>query len=160
MRALKLLAIFVLPVFLFDGCLNRDPSLYLDANSKLIAPWVNAPLSLNFRNRGLPDTPHFQIPDVTEFLMSGSIFTGKTADDYFVVRSSDGFKQIFPTAAERDRALKNLFSLNLSDMHPMPWYSGVKGNLLYPYNCIYYAFVTALIVMFTLRSQPRGNSPN
>lgn len=157
LRMLKLLAVYVLPVFLFDGCLNRDPAFYLDDKSRLIAPWQTAPLTLNYRN-GEVDGNRFQLRDVTEFLMAGSVFTGKTVDDYFIVRSSDGLKRVFHSVAERDAALKSEFALEISKMESVPWYAGMKANHLYPYNLIYYAVATGLCLLYWITTRRGAGS--
>lgn len=144
LRILKLWAVYVLPVFLFDGCLNRDPSFYLDDKTRLIAPWQTAPLTLSYRNDAVPSGNSFQLRDITEFSMAGAVFTGKAGNDYFIVRSSDGLKWIFSNLAERDLALKSEFALEVSEMESVPWYAGMRANSLYPYNLIYYAVAMAL----------------
>ncbi|WP_038167142.1 hypothetical protein [Verrucomicrobium sp. BvORR106] len=158
LRFLKLLAVYVLPVFLFDGCFNRDPAFYLDDKTELIAPWQSAPLTLSYRNDSAASGNSFQLRDVTEFLMAGSVFTGKTGEDYFIVRSSDGVKLVFSSIAKRDHALKSQFALEVSQMHPEPWYAGMRANHFYPYNLIYYAMAAVMCfgyVIFTRRRNSR-----
>lgn len=158
LRFLKLLAVYVLPVFLFDGCFNRDPAFYLDDRTELIAPWQNAPLTLSYRSDAGPSGDSFQLRDVTEFLMVGSVFTGKTGEDYFMVRSSDGVKQIFSSIAKRDHVLKSQFALEVSELRPEPWYAGMRANHFYPYNLIYYVVATGLcLVCWITTRQGTGN---
>lgn len=156
-RILKLLAVFVLPVFLFDGCLNRDPAFCLDDKTRLIAPWQTAPLTLSYRSGDSISESRFQLHEISEFMMTGAVFTGKTGGDYFIVRSSDGLKRIFANVAERDRALKSEFALELSELHSVPWHAGMRANYFFPYNLIYYAMTTVLCVVYWFSTRPKSD---
>ncbi|MCB1098586.1 MAG: hypothetical protein KDN22_23640 [Verrucomicrobiae bacterium] len=154
-RLLKLLGIFVLPVWLLDGCLHRDPLYYLDEKSQLIAPWPSAPLSFDFHDRAGARSGYYQIHDVTEFLMNGSVFTGKTGEEYFVVRRSDGNRTLFATAADRDATLAASYSTKVADLKGIPWHSALRANFFYPYNLIYYLGATCIIAFICLRRRGR-----
>ena len=153
---LKLMAIFVLPVWLFDGCANRDPSYYLDETSSLIAPWSTAPLTFDYRDRTNPDAERYQLHDVTEFLISDALFTGRTEGQFFIVRRPSGSKELFATQAERDSALKQDFSTSVSELRGKPWYSGIQANVFYPWNLFYYIAATGVIAFVCLS----GNKHN
>ena len=69
---LKLLAIFVLPVLLLDGCINRDPLYYLDSKGQLGATWAGGPLYFDYGDRTSLQSyaaQHYQLDNITEFLM-------------------------------------------------------------------------------------------
>jgi hypothetical protein len=159
-RFLKQMAIFVLPVWLFDGCANRDPGYYLDDTSSLGAPWSTAPLTFEFRDRENPDSDWYQLHDVTDFLMNDSLFTGRTAEEYFIVHRPEGDKYFFRTQGERDAALKRDFSTSVGELRQKPWYSGIRANVFFPWNLLYYVVVTGIIAFVCVlgrRTQPTPN---
>lgn len=159
-RFLKLLAIFVLPVWLFDGCVNRDPTFHLDAKSRLIAPWPTAPLTFDYRDRENPNSERYQLHDITDFLIGDSVFTGKTGNDFFIVRRSDGHRHLFATESERNAALSRDYSTRISELHPKPWYSAIQANIFFPYNLIYYFGAGTIIVIVCISKCLGRPTPN
>lgn len=156
-RFLKLMAVFVLPAWMFDGCANRDPCFYLDDKSHLIAPWSTAPLTFDYRDRTNPKSERYQLDDISEFMMTDSIFTGKTAERYFIVNRSSGEKSFYSSVGERDAALERDFGTAVDDLREKPWYSGVRANVFYPYNLAYYfaAIVLIAVTGFIRRRAPK-----
>lgn len=138
----------------------RDPSYYLDDTSQLIAPWSSAPLTFDFRDRANPNSENYQLHDVTDFLMSDSLFTGRTDGRFFIVRRPGGEKAFFVTQAERDAALKRDFSMSVSELREMPWYSGIRANVFFPYNLIYYATLTGFITFVCVPPRKKQPTPN
>lgn len=154
---LKLFALLVLPVWMLDGCLHRDPLFYLDEKSQLIAPWSSAPLSFSYRDRERPNSEWYQLHEVTSFLIGDSVFTGKTGNQFFIVRRADGHYDLYSTEAERDGALSRTYSTTISKTKPLPWWSRHRANLFFPYNLLYYFGTTALILIFCVwRSRKRS----
>lgn len=84
-RFLKLMAVFVYPVFAFDSCSNRDPTYYLDDTSQLIAAWSNDPLTLDYRNESERGGLNSQLHEIGDFRMNENVFTGKTGERFFIV---------------------------------------------------------------------------
>src|SRR5262245_41195148 len=140
-RFLKLLAAFILPLWLFEGCVDRDPTFYLDSKSELAAIAATEPLYFQYRDRARPYSESYQLNNITDFLMDESVFTGMTGNQYFIVRRANGDKMLFDTKAERDFALAQHYSTNISKLHEKPWYSGVQATVFFPYNLIYYGGV-------------------
>ena len=147
-RFFRLLIIFVLPVWMFDGCVNRDPNYYLDEKSSLGAGSSRSPLTFEFRDRDDPSTEPFQLHDVRDFLMGDSVFTGRSEGNYFfIVQRADGKNNFFATEAGRDAALVRDFSTSINNLRPKPWYSGIRANALFPFNLMYYLGATVFIVV-------------
>lgn len=155
-RFVSLLAAFVLPVWLLDSCANRDPAFYLDERSQLFATWASAPLTFEFRDRSNSELRRFRMKDVTEFLMSRSLFLGKSGDNYFILERISGAKRLFDTQEARDRALGDEFEANLSDFREIPWYSRTRANVFFPYNLIFYSAVTMCIFFHCFVRRKRG----
>ena len=161
---LKLLAVLVLPVWLLDGCINRDPLYYLDSKSQLGASWPGGPLYFDYRDRtSLQNYAQgYQLDNITEFLMDDSVFTGMTGNQYFIIRRADGYKVLFDTKAERDAVLAKDYSVNISNLHEKPWYSEIQAGAFFPYDLLYYGSVTILSALYcwirhhrTLKSNTR-----
>ena len=159
-RFVTLMAIFVLPAWMFDSFANRDPTFYLDDKSKLIAPWCTAPLAFDYRDRANRDSPRYQLQDITDFKLNDAVFTGKTGEQFFIVQRPGGEKAIFPTEAERDAALIQGFATTASDLREKPWYSGIRANIFFPYNMFYYFGVTGLIVIVCIYRGRDRITPN
>ena len=158
-RFLLLLAIFVLPVWLFDGCANRDPNYYLDESSRLIAPWSTAPLTLEIQVRSGSGSERVQLPDISEFRMAEPVFTGKTGEDFFLVSRPEGEVVRFATEENRDAALRRDFAITPEALHPKPWYSGIRANLFFPYHLIYYACATGMIAFLCFSRHRKRPNP-
>jgi len=156
----KQMAFFVFfPLCFFDAMLNRDPSYYLDGASRLIASNQIDPITFEFGDRTNPESERYQLHDITNFLMNDSVFTGKTGDRFFIVQRPSGVKEFFVTQEERDASLERNFSTTIDDLHKKPWYSGIRANVLFPYNLIYYSGMTVMLsIVAALRWRNRPNN--
>src|SRR5690606_33155762 len=84
----------------------------------------------------------FQLHEVSDFLMNEAVFTGISERGYFIVPRADPKPSIFDSQSDRDTALRRNFGLTIDDLHPRPWYAGLRGNGFFPYNLIYYGLAT------------------
>ena len=157
-RFLKLMAVFVYPVFAFDSCSNRDPTYYLDDTSQLIAAWSNDPLTLDYRNESEPGGLSSQLHDIGDFRMNEKVFTGKTGERFFIVQRTSGATTFFTTESERDVALSRDEALLIGDLRQKPWYSGIRGNAFFPYNLIYYFGAMGVIACICMSQHPPINT--
>ena len=160
-RFFKLLAVFLLPPFLLDSCINRDPLYYLDENSKLLAPWPGAPLSFQYSTKEEGSGNWYQLGNVEDFLMNDSLFIGKCNSGYFIVQRAGGQQSLFDKLEDRDRVLEIDYKTNVADLAPKPWNSRIVAILFFPINLIYYLFAVAIIttVSFPLWKTSRGKAP-
>ena len=154
-RFLKLWATLIIPVWFFDACANNDPTYRLDENTQLIAISPASPLSLDYRDSS--GQVLFQLDEVSEFLMNETVLTGISERGYFIVPRADPRPSIFDSQSDRDTALRRDFGLTIDDLHPRPWYAGLRGNGFFPFNLIYYALATvgAGVYVLSRRQHPK-----
>ena len=142
----RLLLILLLPVWLFDALLNRDPNLYIDQHYHLIAPWPGAPYYLNYyRSRSNSERiirPK-QLQDIKDIRFGERVITGRTENNFFIVDRSTNIQNIFSNQEDRNTALVNSYSTTISDLHTLDWTAEMKGNVLDPYNLVYYLLTLA-----------------
>ena len=148
---LKYLAVLVLPIWLLDGCLNRDPLIYIDKKYRLIGAW---PGDLNLQE--LP-VGRLHIQDVQDFRMNGTVLTGKCSKGYFIVERATAEQSIYSRIDERDAVLRTKFSTSASDLNELPITAYLRGNFFFPYNLIYYVGATVCIAVYCRKR--RGMNP-
>jgi hypothetical protein len=164
---IKHILIFILPVFVFDGCMNpRDPCYYVGKDYALVAAWSDAPLCLVYRHRH-HDGSSFQLGRVTEFKIGDRVYAGRAEShfpprgevlrpiarprkvgDYFIVDRSRNVYELYATAAQRDKALATNYGVTPSDLWDTPWYASLQAGTLYPWNLLYYGVAFTAIVIY------------
>ena len=138
--------VLILPIWLLDSCANRDPNFQIDEQHRLSAVSVYSPLQLSssgFDQESRRITWRWTIDNVKYFKLSDRVMTGLTDTQYFIVDRPTDEPFFYATPQDRDRALILQFGSDISTLKPLPWYTGLRSNLFYPYNLIYYGLVIA-----------------
>ncbi len=152
--AFKYLMFLVFPVWLLDGCLNRDPNLYVDEKYRLIAIAWGEPLTLRVRPLSL-EVSKPRMDDVKEFRMGERVLTGQSTNGYFVVDRTSDMRSFYATAADRDASLVSQFGTARGDLKPLPVTAGMRGNFFFPYNLLFYGGAILCIFVYCFVMLPR-----
>ena len=145
--AFKYLMFLVFPIWLLDGCLNRDPLFYVDKKYRLIGVAWGQPLQLQIKPVQVEVTQP-SIDDVKDFRMTDRVLTGKCMNGHFIVNRTSDDRSFYATPEERDSVLKSRFGISQGDLKPLPATAEMRGNFFFPYNLIFYFTTIALISLY------------
>lgn len=168
------LMVWVFPVFLFDGCLNKDPFLWVDERFYIGAAWPGAPVYLNYTNGSLKRSEevapeksdrermkayetfqkkrHWQLYDISQFSFSDKAIIGNSPKGWFIADRSSGELNLFPSANERDLVVRNVYHLDPLQSFGRPsCLMQLRSNFLWPWVHLYYAACLVLIPLLTAR---------
>lgn len=165
--------VWVFPVFLFDGCLNRDPFLRVDDHFYIGAAWYGSPIYLDYTNVSLKGSDesaagvsdeesmkayetfkkkrHWQLDGITQFSLSETAIIGNSPKGWFIADLVSGELKLFPSLSERDLVLHNVYHLDPLHSFGRPsWLMQLKSNFLWPWVHLYYAACLVLVPLLTL----------
>jgi len=168
----KRLLAWIFPVFLFDGCLNRDPYLKIDDHYIIGANCSGCPLSLNYRNSSIKWDEEsagdmsreewdrafeayrkrqlWHLDDITDYMLSDAAIIGRSPKGWFIADQRSGDLRLFESSAQRDEALRKAY--HLDDLNSFVRPSALmqmKSNGLWPWVHLYYAACFILVPSLT-----------
>jgi hypothetical protein len=166
---------WIFPVFLFDGCLNRDPYLKVDKRFSIMAICSGCPMHLLYRDSSIhwsretveelsdeERTKAFEaylkkqswhLDDITDYKLSDVAIIGGSPKGYFIADRHSGVLRLFPTINERDQVLRVDYRLDsLASFAPPSAITWMKSNWLWPWVHLYYA---TCFVFVPLACHPR-----
>ena len=148
--------LWVLPVHLLDGCVNRDPYLKIDDRYTLSAICGGCPKSLSYQ---LPQKEYeklneikdleirlnarvesrWYLDEVREFALSDRVLTGLSENRLFLVDRQVAQPQFFPTRQARNQALREVHGIDPDkDLHPPSQWMWLRSRFFFPWVEIYY----------------------
>lgn len=187
-KIVKWVLAWIFPVFLFDGCLNRDPHLKVDEHFTIGASWPGAPMYLDYSNasekspeeaademsqderlKALQEhqsRQHWQLSGIADFGLSETVISGNSPKGWFIADRSSGLLRLFPSSDERDRALQVEHHLDWpGSFAPPSMLMRMRSNWLWPWVHLYYSACFILIPAWMLAmhrrntESPRLSSP-
>lgn len=171
--------VWVFPVFLLDGCFNRDPFLKVNDHFYIGASWPGAPIYLDYTNWSLKGSEeaaeemygeertkafesfrkkkHWQLDDITQFSLSETVIIGNSPKGWFIADLASGELKLFSSISGRDQVLRDIYHLDpVHSFGPPSWLMQVKSNFLWPWVHLYYAACLVLVTLLTLRESRRA----
>ncbi|MDP1587676.1 MAG: hypothetical protein Q8M07_08045 [Prosthecobacter sp.] len=167
------LLIWILPVLMFDGCLNRDPHLKVDEHFTIGASWPGAPMYLGYLNRSAVwdeesakemsedewmrafdkhgRKQSWQLSGITDYRLSNAAIIGQSPKGWFIADRRFGELRLFESSAQRDEGLRNFYHLDDLTSFAAPsarmW---LMSNWLWPWVHLYYAVCLILVPSLTI----------
>lgn len=155
---LKRLFVWIFPVLLFDGCLNRDPYLKVDEHFTIVAISGGSPMYLSYRNRSAPLSSQWrwELGGIKDYKLSEAAIIGSSPKGYFIADRHMGVLRLFPSSKERDQVLRDEYQADpLNSFTPPPLLMWMKSRFLWPWVYLYYVACFIIIPWLTVRSHRR-----
>ena len=173
---------WIFPVFLFDGCLHRDPYLKVDEHFTIGASGPGAPMYLGYLNNSVvwdeesakemsrdewnrafeehQRRQSWQLSDITDYRLSDAAIIGQSPKGWFIADRRSGSLRLFESSTLRDEALQKEYHLNdLTSFAAPSVLMRMKSNLFWPWVHLYYAacfiFVPSLTIVGHRRASRR-----
>lgn len=163
--------IWILPVYLLDGCSNRDPYLKIDHRFTVFAICGSCPKSLINNDRTVrwdwfdPKNNSFktyeefeaaarwELEDISDLKLSDSVIIGGYPLGYFIADRKTGKLRRYVSKDERDLVLKREYGLDAAkDIHPPGGWLQIQSRFLWQWFLSYYIGCLLLIPLITIRS--------
>jgi hypothetical protein len=178
---LKRLFVWVFPVLLFEGCLNRDPYLKIDEQFSMAAISGSHPLTLINRDPNarqardaikhlnedefikaseeMLKTSRWQLHEITDYKISEKAIIGCSPEGFLIADRRSGKLRLFQTVAERDKILRGEFHLDavLDFMPPSEW-MWARSRTFWPWFHLYFLACFILIPWLSLRAERNAKS--
>lgn len=164
------LIVWILPMNLLDGCLNRDPYLKIDDQFTLSAICGSCPKWLVNDNRShkwdwnnpennpfktfeeFLEATHWTLEDVTQYKLSDEVIIGDSPEGRFIADRKTGKLQLYSSQSERDYILRQEYALDPEkDIHPPSGWMWTRSRFLWPWFLSYYIGCLVVIPFHTIR---------
>jgi hypothetical protein len=170
-KILLRIIVWILPLNLLDGCLNRDPYLKIDDRFCIFAICGSCPQSLILRDRsakwdwnvsgndsveGFDDflaTTNWTLENVTHYKLSDAVIIGDSSEGSFIADRKTGRLRLYPSLAKRDVVLRQEYGLDPDkDIHPPSEWLWTKSRFLWPWFLSYYIGCLLVLPLYTVLS--------
>lgn len=159
---LKRLFVWIFPVLLFDGCLNRDPYLKVDEHFTIAASCGGCPMYLSYRNKSAPvslhepfQNWHWSLGDIDGCRLSEAAIIGDSSEGPFIADRFSGELRLFSSRDERDQVLRLQYHLESHEFSPPSALMWMKSRALWPWIYIYYFGCFVLVPWLTFTENKR-----
>lgn len=170
-KVLWRIIVWILPMNLLDGCLNRDPYLKIDHRFSISAICGSCPKHLINRDRtrkwdwNKPEnnsfktyeefeaTTNWTLEDITQFKLSEEVIIGRSPEGCFIADRRTGKLRLYQIQAGRDQVLRQEYGVDPErDVHPPSQWMWTRSRFLWPWFLSYYIGCLLWIVIQTIRS--------
>ena len=172
-KTFKLWMAFVFPLWMFDGCANRDPEFWIGKNYQLGAIAPGQPLELSYHVPGQfteKGPKGFQVDDLRDFQIADIAFRGRgklpgasifVTPEYrfFVVDRRANTLHWQDSLADQSSWIVQNLNLEESDFRRLNWWDAQPVNPLFPWNLFYYSIAPLVCFFFAWRGGRRSSSP-
>ncbi len=155
---LRRLFVWIFPMFVFDGCLNRDPHLEIDEHFTIGAISGGSPLYLSYRNRSarMSSLWRWELGAIADYKLADAAIIGSSPKGYFIADRHTGALKLFPSSKERDQVLRDEYQADpVNTFAPPSLLMWMKSRFLWPWIYLYYVACLLFIPWLSVRSQRR-----
>jgi len=172
------LLIWIIPMNLLDGCLNRDPYLKIDHRFSILAICGSCPLNLINRDKSqkwdwndqennpfktfeeFEAATDWRLESVTQIKLSDEVIIGDSPKGSFIADRKTGKLNLLQSQSARDYVLKHDYSLDLdNDIHPPTEWMWIRSRLFWPWFLSYYIGCLLLLPPHTIREEYKRSRP-
>jgi hypothetical protein len=155
------LCVWVLPTYMFDGCVNRNSNTIIDSHFTLLYSYSDEPI-LQYHDYANPDydSNQWQIKTKNDSLISDLAIIGSNppgsdspytpspfvverpaskSTRYFIIDRRTGTRTFYLSEAERDQQLWNNYHMTKSQFREPGFLMMISSNCMWPWNSLYYA---------------------